>query len=76
MFDWRIFGLQEHREVSAWLLTLARGTDRGLVLVKALLEELRRRRILAPVLSVLDRLASTAWPRPCVIGPAARTTGP
>jgi uncharacterized protein DUF4158 len=44
--------------VSAWLLTLARGMDRGLVLVKALLEELRRRRILAPALSVLDRLAS------------------
>jgi hypothetical protein len=44
--------------MSAWLLTLARGTDRGLVLVKALLEELRRRRILAPALSVLDRLAS------------------
>jgi len=57
-FGWRTFGLREHREVSAWLLTLARGTDRGLVLVRALLEELRRRRILAPALSVLDRLAS------------------
>jgi TnpA family transposase len=57
-FDWRTFGLREHREVSAWLLTLARGTDRGFVLVRALLEELRRRRILAPALSVLDRLAS------------------
>ena len=57
-FGWRTFGLPEHREVSTWLLTLARGTDRGLVLVKALLEELRRRRILAPALSVLDRLAS------------------
>ena len=34
-FGWRTFGLQEHREVSAWLLTLARGTDRGLALVKA-----------------------------------------
>ena len=57
-FGWRTFGLREHREVSAWLLTLARGTDRGLALVRALLEELRRRRILAPALSVLDRLAS------------------
>ncbi len=57
-FDWRTFGLREHREVSAWLLTLARGTDRGFVLVRALLEELRQRRILAPALSVLDRLAS------------------
>ena len=57
-FGWRTFGLREHRELSAWLLTLARGMDRGLALVKALLEELRRRRILAPALSVLDRLAS------------------
>jgi len=44
--------------VSTRLLTLARGTDRGLVLVKAVLEELRQRRILAPTLHVLDRLAS------------------
>jgi hypothetical protein len=62
-FDWKTFGLREHREVSAWLLTLARGTDRGLVLVKALLEELRQRRILAPTLSVLDRLASAVHHR-------------
>src|SRR5512135_2313981 len=57
-FGWRTFGLREHREMSAWLMTLARGTDRGLALVRALLEELRQRRILAPALSVLDRLAS------------------
>src|SRR3954454_1675615 len=58
VFGWRTFGLPEHREMSTWLHTLARGTDRGLVLVRALLEELRQRRILAPALSVLDRLAS------------------
>src|SRR5512135_2351252 len=57
-FGWRTFGLREHREMSAWLMTLARSTDRGLVLVRALLDELRRRRVLAPALSVLDRLAS------------------
>ena len=44
--------------MAAWLITLARGTDRGLALVRSLLEELRQRRILAPALSVLDRLAS------------------
>jgi len=58
VFGWKTFGLWEHREVSTWLLTLARGTDRGLVLVGALLDELRQRRILAPALSLLDRLAS------------------
>ena len=58
VFGWRTFGLPEHREISTWLITLARSTDRGLALVKALLDELRQRRILAPALSVLDRLAS------------------
>lgn len=58
VFGWRTFGLAEHREMSIWLLTLARGTDRGLVLLRALCEELRRRRILAPVMTVLDRLVS------------------
>jgi TnpA family transposase len=57
-FGWKTFGRREHREMSAWLITLARGTDRGLALVRSLLEELRQRRILAPALSVLDRLAS------------------
>jgi hypothetical protein len=58
VFGWRTFGLPEHREMSTWLIALARNTDRGLALIKALLDELRRRRILAPALSVLDRLAS------------------
>ena len=58
VFGWRTFGVAEHREVSTWLLTLARGTDRGLVLLRTLLEELRQRRILAPALTVLDRLVS------------------
>ena len=69
-FDWRTFGLREHREVSAWLLTLARGMDRGLALVRALLEELRQRHILAPAMSVIDRLASAVR-----IAPAVRRPG-
>src|SRR5262249_34331062 len=57
-FDWHTFGLAESRALSAWLLPLARTTDQGLALVKALLAELRQRRLVAPALSVLDRLAS------------------
>ena len=58
LFGWSTFGAREHREMSTWLAALARSTDRGLALVRALLDDLRRRRILAPDLSVLDRLAS------------------
>ena len=50
VFGWRTFGLPEHREMSTWLITLARSTDRGLTLVRALLDELRQRHILAPAL--------------------------
>src|SRR5262245_28038939 len=57
-FEWRTFGFRVECELSDWLLPLARTTDQGLALIRALLGELRRRRILAPNLSVLDRLAS------------------
>jgi TnpA family transposase len=57
-YDWRTFGREESQALSAWLGTLARTTDQGLALVRALLGELRRRRILAPTLTVLERLAT------------------
>jgi TnpA family transposase len=57
-YDWHTFGLAESRTLSAWLLPLARTTDQGLALVKALLAELRQRHFVAPALSVLDRVAS------------------
>jgi TnpA family transposase len=54
---WPLFDGRAYRDLGHWLMALARSVDRGLALVEALMEELRRRRILAPRLTVLERLA-------------------
>lgn len=54
---WRLFNGVAYRDLSRWLMAPARSVDRGVALVEALMEELRRRRILAPRLNVLERLA-------------------
>jgi TnpA family transposase len=59
VFDWRTFGLREYRELSAWLKDVARTTDQGIALVRALLVELQERRIVMPSITLLDRLASS-----------------
>ena len=61
---YRTYGYQEltqpNREaLTAWLLPIARETTAGLALVKALLGEMRRRRIVIPGISVVERLAAT-----------------
>ena len=55
-FGFRPFDARAYRELAAWLLPTALGTDAGVVLVAALLEELRARRIVAPALSTVERL--------------------
>jgi hypothetical protein len=61
---YRAFGYQEltrpHRqELAAWLLPIARNITAGLALVERLLGEMRRRRIVIPGISVVERLAAT-----------------
>jgi hypothetical protein len=56
-FGFRSFDAAAYRELSRWLLTVAEGTDSGEALVGALLEEMRRRWIVAPALSSIERLA-------------------
>ena len=56
-FSFRHFDAQAYRELSRWLLPIAEGTDSGEALVGALLEEMRRREILAPALYAVERLA-------------------
>jgi hypothetical protein len=60
---YRTYSFQEltrpHRaELAAWLLPIARETTAGLPLVEALLGEMRRRRIVVPGISVVERLAA------------------
>lgn len=55
-FGYRIFTMGEYRDLSTWLLPLALSTDRGVVLVSALVERMRALKIIIPALSTVERL--------------------
>jgi TnpA family transposase len=52
------FGIGQYRSLAAWLLPTALQTSRGIVLVGAAIDELRRRSIVVPRLAVLERLCA------------------
>ncbi len=52
----RTFGLADYRSLSSWALEVARQTDRGDTIVAALVDEVRRRRVILPNPSVLERI--------------------
>jgi hypothetical protein len=54
----RSFGIGQYRSLVAWLLPTALQTNRGIVLVGAAIDELRRRSIVVPRLAVLERLCA------------------
>jgi TnpA family transposase len=54
----RSFTLGQYRSLSAWLLSTALQTNRGVALVRAAIEELRRRSVIVPRLPVLERLCA------------------
>ena len=56
-FGFRTFDTQAYRELSRWLVPVAENTDSGEALVEALLEEMRRRQIIAPALYAVEGLA-------------------
>src|SRR5271166_6291639 len=62
-YSWQSFGLHEYREMSVWLMNQARSTDLGMALITLLISELRHRRIVVPVLPVLERLTIAARSR-------------
>ena len=62
-YSWQNFGLQQYREMSAWLMNQVRSTDLGMALITLLISELRHRRILVLVLPVLERLTIAARSR-------------
>lgn len=45
-----------YRALSHWLQPVVQATDNGVAIITALVEELRRRRVVAPALSTLERL--------------------
>ena len=56
-FGFRYFGEETRGELSGWLAGVAAQTDSGLALVEALLEEMRRRGVVAPAISAAEALA-------------------
>jgi TnpA family transposase len=55
-FGYRAFDVDVQRELAQWLLPAALGTDSGVALVTALVEEMRERKIIIPALSTIERL--------------------
>jgi TnpA family transposase len=64
-YGFTTFGVRDYRSLSTWLCEQARGTDNALALVTMFIAEVRRRRIVVPVLPVIERvvLASRARAR-------------
>lgn len=57
VFQFRPFTPWVYRELARWLQPIALRTDAGVALVAALIDEMRARKIVAPALSTLERLA-------------------
>lgn len=56
-YGFQPFSNRLYEELSQWLLPIAMGTDKGMVLVSMLLDEMRRRRIIQPAFSQIEELA-------------------
>ena len=56
VFEFHPFTMQAYRDLSRWLMPIALSTDQGIVLVEALIEELRVRHVILPAVSTLERL--------------------
>ena len=56
VFGFHSFTMQTYRDLSRWLMPIALSTDQGIVLMEALIEELRARQVILPAVSTLERL--------------------
>jgi hypothetical protein len=54
------FGIAEYRQIVYQLAELAQQTDRGIVLVEALIDMLRNQSIILPAIDVIERVCSEA----------------
>ena len=62
-FGFQTFGLAHYRAAVPWLTEVALQTDKGVVLVQALIGHLRHQGILLPAIAVLERLSAQALTR-------------
>ena len=54
------FGLRQFHQFARWLTELAMQTDKGVVLATALVQELRREKVVFPPLNVIERICALA----------------
>jgi TnpA family transposase len=59
-FGFRMFGPEHRRELLAWLVPVALASTNALTIAATLMDELRRRKIIAPGASVIERLVAAA----------------
>lgn len=59
-FGFRMFAPEHRRELLAWLAPVALGNTDAVAIAAMLMDELRRRKIIAPGLSVIERLVAAA----------------
>jgi hypothetical protein len=68
-FGFRMFAPGHGRDMLAWLLPVALATTNAITVAAALMDELRRRRIVAPGPSVVERLAAIMHQGPPLVIP-------
>lgn len=56
-FKYESFHMSHYKQLSKWLMQLAWNTDKGIALVEALIDEMRRCQIIIPAISTVERLA-------------------
>jgi Domain of unknown function (DUF4158) len=57
------FGLRQFHQSARWLAELAMQTDKGVVLATALVQEVRREKVLLPPIDVIERVCALAITR-------------
>ena len=57
VFEYSPLNIFHYKRFSKWLMQVAFSTDKGIALVEALIEEMRRCKIIIPAMSTVERLA-------------------
>jgi hypothetical protein len=64
----RLLSVADYRCLAGWVTTLAMQTSKGIVLVQEVIEEMRRRRLLLPLITVIERMCAKAATRAFIAG--------